>query len=198
MEMLRHVFLEQPLPVYLICGVAELVSLAFRRNRRVGLLLLVWPAVAAAVGLLAWAVDTDREKVEHCWNRIQAGLDARRADRIMENVAEGFHGDGLDKPALGALADLALPTLKKDEVQVVEFRIEEVARRSARTRLGVIYNGLGHPFYTQWEVLFGPQADGKWRVTAARCTEPGGVTLRGAEDRLRRVKRMTGRPVGVP
>jgi len=191
MELLKNIFLEQPLPFYLVAGLAELITFAVwfsLRSRRTRILLAIWPAVALLAGSLAWLVETDREKVQACWAGIRAGIETRDAARVMANIAGDFRGDGLDKARLGILAESALPLLKKDEVAFQDFRIEDLTANYAKTTLVVNYNGLGHPFPSQWEVLLAPQPDGRWRVTSARCLQPSDLDLTGAANALRRVK----------
>jgi len=193
MEGLKHVCFEQPLLLYVLAALAELITVAIwysTRARWTRLMLLVWPLAGVGLGLLAWAVETDREKVQHCWERIAAAIDALDAPGALANVAEDFRSAALDKRGLAVLADFSAKALKPGEVTIASFTIEEVGPQSAKTKVLVIYHSPQGPFRTDWEVSFAPQRDGLWRVNRADCIRPLGFTLKEAGVELRRVKRM--------
>ncbi len=79
METLKRLLFETPLAVYVILVVAEAAVAAIwhgRRTRRWARALLVAPALAAAVGLTAYLVETDIEQINSAMAEIARSIEA--------------------------------------------------------------------------------------------------------------------------
>ena len=180
--MLTHLFLDDPWLVYFLLGLAELITLLVwrvRRTRRTAWLLAVWPVVAVAVGLLAWAVDTPTKKVTRTWGGIVAGIKQDDARKVLDGLAEDFSSARLTKADLAKMAPHVLPLYKGDALKFESFEIKEVHGRTATAEAVVTVQTI--PLRTVWQLKFGSQADGKvWRLTEATCLQPQGLTLREA------------------
>ena len=180
---MQRILFESPVTVYLMAGLAELITAAVwqrTRARRARVMLIVWPALAVGVGILAAAVTTDREKVEATWQRLTKAVNSGDAQGVMACIAEDFSADGMGKDELGEQVERAAQVLRPDEIQFLGHRIERLDDRSAEITITAIYRGVRGAGRTRWSITFGPAADGAWRTTGASCLEPSSLTLRGA------------------
>jgi hypothetical protein len=115
-EWIQSWLFENPLPVYLLMGAATLVAGLMYRARRTRpwlTLLVACPLVAAAVGLTAHLVKTDRERIAEAMQALAAGVLAHDRRPVELYIDPACHtptagGDAvLDKPRLLALAEQA-------------------------------------------------------------------------------------------
>lgn len=193
MDVLREVFLESPVIVYLTAGLAELVTVGIWRQTRAPrarVMLAVWPALALAAGLVAHAVVTDREKVRATWDEIAAAIEASDVDRLMGNVADDFASKGLDRAALEALAKEAALHLAPRTLTIGQVAVDAVTPEAATVTLTASYARSAQR--TRWSLTFAPQADGAWRLTGVECTEPADLDLRQAVNLLKQARSLLG------
>ncbi len=181
--MLSRLFLEEPWLVLFLLGLAEVITLLVwrvRRTRRAAWMLAVWPAVAVAVGVgvLAWAVDTPTKKVTRTWEGMVAAIKQNDSKKVLEGIAENFTSGRITKPYLTLMAPHVLPQYKGEALTFVSFEIKEVRDRTATAETVVIVQAA--PLRMVWELKFGPEADGVWRMTEATCVQPDGIMLRDA------------------
>jgi hypothetical protein len=180
-SMMTHLFVDDPWLIYFLLGLAEVITLLVwwrRRTRRTAWLLAVWPAMAVAVGVLAWAVDTPTKNVTRTWAGIVAGIKQDDARKALAGIAEDFSSVRLTKSDLAKMAPHVLPLYKGESLKFESFEIKEIRGRTATAETAVTAQAL--PVRMVWQLKFGPQADGVWRLTEATCLQPEGITLRDA------------------
>jgi hypothetical protein len=181
MTMLSRLFVDEPWLVFFLLGLAEVVTLLvwrMRRTRRTAWLLAVWPAAAVGVGVLAWAVDTPTKKVTRTWAEIVVGIKQNDTKKALAGIAEDFSSGRLSKADLARMAPQVLPRYKGEALRFESFEIKEVRDRTATAETVVTVQAV--PMRMVWELKFGPEADGVWRLREATCVQPEGVTLREA------------------
>ena len=184
--MLKYLFLESPIGIYVLAGIAELITIAVWQNRRgrVALYLMAfWLVLAVGVGILAGTVDTGREKVRASWNGVRQAIKDRKVDGLMKHIADDFVSSGENKAQLGALAGQAFKTNGPEDVSIGGGSLKEVGDTLIEVTVIARYvPARGYP--TRWLVTFKEQADGSWRIAAAQCLEPRGLTIRRAVNKL--------------
>jgi len=183
---LEYLFLESPIWIYVLAGIAELITIAIwqsRRSRATLYLMPFWLAFAVGVGIMAGAIDTNGEKVRASWNDVRQAIKVRKVDGLMKHIADDFVSDGENKAQLRALAGQAFKTNGPEDVSIGGGSLNEVD--DTQIELTVVARYLparGYP--TRWLVTFKEQADGSWQIAAARCLEPRGLTVRAAVSKL--------------
>jgi len=184
--MLKYLFLESPIWIYVLAGIAELITIAVWQNRRSRLalyLMAFWLVLAVGVGILAGTVDTGREKVQVAWDGVRQAIKVRKVDGLMKHIADDFVSDRQNKAQLRALAEQAFKTNGPEDVSIGGGSLNEVGDALIEVTVMARYlPARGYP--THWLVTFKNQADGSWRIAAAQCLEPRGLTIRTAVNKL--------------
>jgi predicted protein tyrosine phosphatase len=190
MDFLRQTFLEQPFLVYLTSGMAELVTVAIynkTRAPRARLMLMLWPVLAIAVGLLAAAVETDHEKVRVAWDDVEVAIAESDVARLMSRVSDRFSVTRLNKDDLRDLAEEAGRRLPDGMLGFRNFNVEEA--EAGQMTIGI--TAVCRPLQvSRWHVVFVCDPDGRWRMLSAECVKPRSLNLRQAVAAL---KAMTNR-----
>jgi hypothetical protein len=184
--MVKYLFLESPIWIYVLAGIAELITIAVWQNRRgrVALYLMAfWLVFAVCVGILAGTVDTGREKVQVAWDGVRQAIKDRKVDGLMKHIEDDFVSDGENKAQLRTLAGQAFKTNGPEDVSIGGGSLNEVGDTLIEVTVMARYlPARGYP--TRWLVTFKEQADGSWQIAAARCLEPRGLTVRAAVQKL--------------
>jgi len=93
MDILKHLFLEDPLSLWIGLALAEIVTLIVwrqSRSRRAAIGLAAFPAAAFAVGLVAWAVETDYERLVRTLEVMARAADTGDAEAIIERISPEY------------------------------------------------------------------------------------------------------------
>ncbi|MGB2754270.1 MAG: hypothetical protein WBE00_04085, partial [Phycisphaerae bacterium] len=93
MDILKHLFLEDPLSLWIGLALAEIVTLIVwwqSRSRRAAIGLVAFPAAALAVGLVAWAVETDYERLVRTLEVMGRAADTGDAEALIERVSPEY------------------------------------------------------------------------------------------------------------
>ena len=184
--MLKYLFRESPLWIYVLAGIAELITIAIwqsRRSRVALYLMAFWLVLAVGVGIMAAAIDTNGEKVRTAWDGARQAIEDRKVDGLMKHIADDFVGDGENKAQLGALAGQAFKTNGPEDVSIGGGSLKEVGDTLIEVTVVARYLPA-RGYLTRWLVTFKEQTDGSWQIAAARCLEPRGLTVRAAVNKL--------------
>jgi len=183
MDILRHLFLEDPLSLWIGLALAELVTFLVwwqSRSRRSAIGLAALPAAAIAVGLLAWAVETDFERLMRTLDVMASAVDSGDAEAFIERISPDYQNGRARREDLAAVVRLSLrhvrakaatPTILWEDGRAV-VRQTYLFRPAPGSRFDA-----GQPFRdVEWEGVFLPDADGEWRLRSAVATRPVRVT----------------------
>ena len=190
MDILKHLFLENPLSLWIGLALAEIVTLIVwwqSRSRRAAIGLAAFPAAALAVGLVAWAVQTDYERLVRTLEVMARAADTGDAEALIERISpeyqpaspRGVNGRARreDLAAVVRLglrhvrATAATPTIQWEDGRAV-VRQTYLFRPAPGSRFDA-----GQPFRdVVWEGVFQPDADREWRLRSAVAIRPVRVT----------------------
>jgi hypothetical protein len=179
MDILRHLFLQNPLNLWIALGLAEIVTLIVwwqSRSRRAAIGLAAFPAAAIAVGLLAWAVETDYERLVRTLDVMARAADTGDAEAIIERVSPDYQNGRAQREDLAAAVRLGLrhvratadtPTIRWENGWAI-VRQTYLFRPAPESRFAA-----GQAFRdVVWEGVFGPDADREWRLRSAVAIRP--------------------------
>ena len=183
MDILKHLFLENPLSLWIGLALAELVTLIVwwqSRSRRSAIVLAALPAAAAAVGLLAWAVETDYERLMRSLDVLARASDTGDAEAIIERISPDYQNGRSRREDLAAAVRLGLrqvrataytPTIQWEDGRAVVhqtylFRPAPESRFAANQAFQDVV----------WEGVFQPDADREWRLRSAVAIRPVRMT----------------------
>jgi hypothetical protein len=183
MDILKHLFLEDPLSLWIGLALAEIVTLFVwwqGRSRRSAIGLAAFPAAAIAVGLLAWAVQTDYERLVQSLEVMARAVDTGDAETLIERVSPEYQNGRARREDLAAVVRLGLrhvrataatPTIQWEDGRAV-VRQTYLFRPAPGSRFDA-----GQPFRdVVWEGVFQPDADREWRLRSAVAIRPVRVT----------------------
>ncbi len=188
MDILRHLFLENPLGLWIVLGVAEVfVLVAWRRtrSRRATVAAIAFPAVALLVGLLAWAVETDYERLMRTLDVMARAADSGDAEAFIERISPDYENRGARREDLAAVVRLGLacvrastdrPTLRWEQNRAVvqqTWDFQPAPGRPESRRAGI--EGQ-EAVRVLWEGVFAPDGDGQWRLRSAVALKPKRLT----------------------
>jgi hypothetical protein len=173
MDSLKALLFENPLKLYLLLAVAEVVVAAFwysRRTRRWGLGMLVPVLLAVVVALTAHLVMTDREQIAAALKAIAASAEAGDLSAAAgyldaDCVGAGYRGSRLEREELILLGQQAL---RKYPVQTVRLSNVEtkIAGANATTTLNThVTFRSGERYRLDWKVQWAKRPAG-WRIVA--------------------------------
>jgi hypothetical protein len=182
MATLRTTFLENPISVYIILGIAFVVLAAIwheRRTRRRRLLLLVPPVLAVLIFVVEASVVTDREQIVAAVRDIAKCVETGNTQGILRHLDEEFiaylHGRSLRKMEVPGAVEQARSSygitrinLYKDDVEIESDRAKMHAatmiswsRGSAHAKTSII-----------WDMVWIKRPEG-WRILTVREPQYG-------------------------
>ena len=193
MDLVRHLVLENPTTLWIVLGIAAVVCLAAwsrtgSRPARTAAFALV--AVGAVVGVLSWAVETDREKLVRTVRLMARAADTGNADALLEGVSPGYRNGPATKEALAEVVRLGLaqvraeaeaPTIQMQDGRAVVTQTWRL--RAAPGARRAVPEGFDR---VVWQGVFGPDGDGEWRLRSAQALEPVRMAPEEAARYLRR------------
>ena len=184
MDILRHVFLENPLSLWGVLGVAEVVALVAwsrTRSRRATATAIAFPAAAVLVGLLAWGIETDYERLMRTLDVMARAADAGDAEAFLERVSPEYENRGARREDLEPVVRRGLecvrakadaPTLRWEDGRAVVRQIWDF--RPAPGRPSVVEGQQA--VRVLWEGVFAADSDGEWRLRSATALRPKHLT----------------------
>ncbi|MBL7139293.1 MAG: hypothetical protein ISS74_00125 [Planctomycetes bacterium] len=179
MDLLRHLVFENPTTLLVALAIATVVcGTIWRRRGASGCRLAAVVCVAAGllVGVLAYTVETDRERLVRTLDVMDRAVDAGRAEAFIACISPAYKSDSLDKDGLANLVRRGLEYVRAsaEAPQLAIGDTDAVVTQTYRFR-----PAPGTPLTIEkqyeritWEGVFGPDADGKWRLRSARATHP--------------------------
>ena len=179
MDLVRHILFENPLPLWIVLGLAAIVAgvVWTRTGSRKALgLLVAFPAAAVLVGILAWAVETDYERLTRTLDIMAGTLADGNDTRFMERVSPEYRSGSAGKEELAAIARLGLKQVRATaETPVIRFHDHEATVTQVYHFVPAPGSRLPMPpdgERVTWEGTFAPDADGEWRLWSAKATHP--------------------------
>jgi len=179
MDILRHFVFEDPLTLLVVFGIAAIIAVvAWQRNKsgRAGVAAVLFVAAAGLVGILAWSVETEYEKVARSVTAIANAAEAGSADAIIERISPKYQNGPYGKPELSAVAQLALRYIRAMPQSPVIQMGEGEATVTQECRLapapGMRMALDAARVDVAWEGKFAPDDDGEWRLRSAIATQP--------------------------
>jgi hypothetical protein len=184
MDILKHLFLENPLSLWIGLALAEIVTLTVwwqSRSRRSAIGLAAFPAAALAVGLVAWAVQTDYERLVRTLEVMARAADTGDAEALIERISPEYQNGRARREDLAAVVRLGLRHVRATATTTPTIQWEDgraVVRQTYlfRPAPGSRFDA-GQPFRdVVWEGVFQPDADREWRLRSAVAIRPVRVT----------------------
>jgi len=179
MTLLHYLVFDNPaaLLVVLVIG-AVLLGTIWRRTGAAGCRWAAFTCIAAGVlvTLVAYLVETDRERLDRTLRTMADAVDEGRPEPFIACISPDYEGGALGKDGLADIvrqglthvrASAAAPTVRMDDgratvTQTYRFRPAPGSRTPVAERRPPVV----------WEGTFGPDADGEWRLRSARAVSP--------------------------
>jgi len=196
MDTLTYLFFEDPTTLWILLGLAELIALilwAQTHSRRAVTALILFPVVAVLLGLLDFAVETDREAVLRSIATMDRAAAAGDAEAVIERISPDYRTDRFNKDALAAAVRAGLsqvrvepsvPTLRKESAPAgtTVFRVTETYRfqPAPGSRMDVSPEWEN----VTWEATFKKDKDGQWRLASAMAIRPVQMTAEEAASKV--------------
>lgn len=179
MDLIHHLLFENPLALWILLGLGAVVAgIVWSRtgSRRAVAVAVTLAALAVVVGLVAWLVETDREKLIRTIDRMAAAADSGDAEAFIEYLSPDYGNGPRGKDTLAGIVRLGFkmvrvkaesPIIQMDNgeatvTQVYNFRAAPGTRATLTADRSVI----------KWQGTFRPDADGQWRLRSAMCISP--------------------------
>jgi len=178
-DLLRHFVYENPTTVLVALIIATVVlGTIWRRTGSAG---CRWAALACVtvgllVTLLAYVVETDRERLQATLRTMAEAIDAGRPDPVIACISPEYRSDSLDKEGLADIVRRGLKYVRAaaEAPRIVMRDREALVTQASRFRPApgsqVV---LPHPYQRiVWEAVFAPDTDGEWRLRSAKVIHP--------------------------
>jgi hypothetical protein len=192
-DILRHIFFEDPLTLWILFGIGAIIAAAVwsRTGSRRALATAGGFVVAGVlVGLLAWMVETDYERLVRSVKMIGRAVESGNATALIERISPEYQNGPYRKEDLAETVRRSLPLVRATsqtptirqtdtEATVTQQYIFSAAPGS-NARLPEAEIGV------TWEGKFAPDADGEWRLRSATAIHPERITPEVAARRLLR------------
>jgi hypothetical protein len=179
MDLVRYLLLENPLSPCIALGLIALGAAFFwsrTGSRRARAAALACCGLAAALFLVAWLVETDRERVGRTLDLMSSAASRGDAEALIAQISPDYDAAGGGKAALANVVQMGLrlvrasaddPAIAMEDgratvTQVYHFRPAPNSRLVVPTQYETI----------TWEGTFAPDADGRWRLRSAAATKP--------------------------
>jgi hypothetical protein len=190
MDLLRYLLLENPLTLWILLGIAAVVAgLVWMRtgSQRAARAALGCLAAGVLVGVLAWAVETDRERLVRTLDTMAKAVDRGDAEALIERISPEYRNGAFDKAALASAVRLGLRQVRATaDSPVIRQRDREACVTQAYTfRPAPGARSVPTEFErVTWEGAFAPDPDGEWRLRSVAATQPIHMTPEEAARRL--------------
>ena len=135
MDILRHLLFENPLTPCIVLGLVALGAGFFwsrTGSRRARTMAVACCLAAAALLLVAWAVETDQERVARTLWIMSDAASRGDADTLIAQISPEYEGGPHGKDGLAAVVRLGLSQVRATADEP-DIRIEAAARLSRRS-----------------------------------------------------------------
>jgi hypothetical protein len=183
-EWLHHIVFEDPMPLWVLYGIATAIFLAvWSRSRSWVPLAFAGGCVLAgiAVGIVAHAVETDNERVLRSLSVMARAVETGDAESLAERISPQYRNDRFfGKPELVGIVMQALPKIRAT-ANAPAVRLEGGEATVIQQYLLTAAPGQTLPLPKDptpvtWEGTFAPDSDGEWRLRSVTATEPRHLT----------------------
>ncbi len=179
-DALTWLILEDPRPLWVTLGLAEIVLLvAWQRRRSRGLLVaaVAVPLAGLALGAADALVETDGEALRRSVRILKDAAERGQVVRFAERISDRYRAGKFGKDDLMLLADAGLPRVTLAFPTPGTIRMEDGA---ATVRQGALVRSKpGAEFQipriyqnVTWEGRFEPDPDGQWRLVSLMVVRP--------------------------
>jgi len=179
MDILRHLLFENPLTPCIVLGLAALGAGFFwarTGSKRAQALALACCVAAGALIVVAWAVETDYERVGRTLKRMSDAGERGDAETFIAQISPEYEGGQKGKDSVAAVVRLGLAhvrvTAEEPVISIADGRatVTQAYHFSpapkARLALPPQYERI------TWEGTLAPDPDGQWRLRSAIATKP--------------------------
>ena len=196
MDLIKYVIFENPWTLWVLLLVAAVVcGTIWRRTGSSGCRAAAVGCVAAGVlvGILTWAVETDREKLKRTLKTMSDAMEAGHVETFIACISPGYKSGSQGKAALAAVVRRGLEVIRAEaETPTVAFgEADALVRQPCR-----FYPAPGAKLMLPpeahrvvWESVFAPDPDGEWRLRSATVVSPRRMTPEQAAQYLPRPKK---------
>ena len=183
MDILRHLLFENPLTPCIVLGLAALGAGFFwsrTGSKRARGLAVACCGVAAALIVVAWAVETDHERVARTLWIMSDAASRGDAETLIAQISPEYEGGPHGKDGLAAVVRLGLGHVRATAGEP-DIRIEggratftQVYHFSPAPKSRIVVPPQYQKF--TWEGTLTPDPDGQWRLRSAIATKPERMT----------------------
>jgi len=179
MHVIRHLIFENPTTLLVALGIAAVVcGTVWHRTGssawRLAAALCI--AVGLLIGILATTIETDRERLVRTLKTMGRAVDDGRPQAFADCISDQYKSGSLDKDGLANLVRRGLQYVRASADVPHVVMTDSVA---TVTQTYVFRPAPGTPTVISktyervtWEGEFAPDADGRWRLRAARAIRP--------------------------
>ena len=129
-----------------------------------------------ALAVLAWAVETDHEKVARTLGTMASAAENGRADPFIERISPQYKNGPYGKDELAAIVTAALAKVRITAGDPVINIEDGPGHRPAGLHLRILPAVTSPLAQAQipvtWEGKFAPDPDGEWRLRSATAIKP--------------------------
>jgi len=179
MDLLRHLLLENPLSLCIVLSLAALGAGFFwsrTGSQRARAVALACCGLALALILLAWLVETDRERVAKTLDLMSRAASRGDAETFIAQISPDYDPASGGKTGIADVVQMGLRLVRAgaDDPAIVteggRATVTQVYHFSPAPNSRMIvpreYEAI------TWEGAFAPDADGRWRLRSVVATRP--------------------------
>ena len=194
MDLIRYLIFENPATLWILLVIAAVSSgTIWQRTGSRGCRAAAIACVAFGVliGILAWAVETDHERLLRTLTTMNDAMAAGHAETFIERISPAYKSGNLGKDSLADVVRRGLTFVRADaETPTIAFGSRDaVVRQACR-----FYPAPGSKMMLPpeahrvvWEGVFAPDPDGEWRLRSSTAISPRRMTPEEAARYLPRV-----------
>ena len=195
MDLLRYLIFENPLTLWIVLGMAAIAcGLVWTRtgSRQARAAAVTLIAIAAAVAVLSWLVETDHERLIRTLDTMGKAAATGNADMFVERISPLYQSGSAGKEDLASVVRLGLQYVRAATETPTIVMTDGRATVTQACRFTPA-PGLRMPLPPEaqrvvWEGQFAPDGDGEWRLRAAVALSPKRMAPEEAVRYLPRVK----------
>ena len=179
MALLRYLVFENSTTLWVVLVIAAVIcGTIWRRTGAPGarVAAIACVTVGVVIGILAWLVETDHERLARTIRTMSSAVATGRADVFIERISPEYRGGPLGKETMAEVVRLGLKQVRAD---AADPGIAWGQRDAVVTQVYRFYPAPGSQMALPpgaervvWEGTFAPDADGEWRLRSAMATQP--------------------------